>query len=69
MEKIFSVVLAAGEGKRMKSSKSKLLHKICGRTIVEWVLDAVAGARITSYNVCYTKLLRELPQNNTSIIL
>ncbi len=46
MEKIFSVVLAAGEGKRMKSSKSKLLHKICGRTIVEWVLDAVAGAGI-----------------------
>jgi bifunctional UDP-N-acetylglucosamine pyrophosphorylase/glucosamine-1-phosphate N-acetyltransferase len=34
------VVLAAGEGTRMKSSTSKLLHAICGRTLVGHVLAA-----------------------------
>jgi bifunctional UDP-N-acetylglucosamine pyrophosphorylase/glucosamine-1-phosphate N-acetyltransferase len=35
------VVLAAGEGKRMKSALPKVLHKICGRSLVECVLDPV----------------------------
>ena len=35
------IVLAAGEGTRMKSSISKVLHPIAGRTIVGHVLEAV----------------------------
>ncbi|MCW2913237.1 MAG: UDP-N-acetylglucosamine pyrophosphorylase [Actinomycetia bacterium] len=37
------VVLAAGEGKRMKSRTSKILHELCGRSMVGHVL-AAAGA-------------------------
>jgi bifunctional UDP-N-acetylglucosamine pyrophosphorylase/glucosamine-1-phosphate N-acetyltransferase len=34
------VVLAAGEGKRMKSELAKVLHAMCGRSLVEHVLIA-----------------------------
>jgi bifunctional UDP-N-acetylglucosamine pyrophosphorylase/glucosamine-1-phosphate N-acetyltransferase len=36
------VVLAAGEGTRMKSSAAKVLHKVLGRSLLEHVLKAVA---------------------------
>lgn len=42
-----AIVLAAGEGKRMKSALPKVLHVIAGRPLVSWVvqtaLDAGAG--------------------------
>lgn len=38
---ICAVVLAAGEGKRMKSKKSKLVHRLAGRPIVGWVHEAL----------------------------
>jgi len=36
------IVLAAGDGTRMKSNKAKVLHEIAGRSIIENVLAAVA---------------------------
>ena len=33
------VILAAGQGTRMKSSTPKVLHKIGGRTMLDWVID------------------------------
>jgi len=33
------VILAAGHGKRMKSAKPKVLHPVCGRPLIAWVLD------------------------------
>ena len=39
-----AIVLAAGLGTRMKSATPKVLHQICGRAIVEWVIDAAVGA-------------------------
>lgn len=36
-----ALVLAAGEGTRMKSETPKVLHRICGRPMISWVLDAV----------------------------
>lgn len=41
-----AIVLAAGEGKRMRSSLPKVLHKIAGRSMLAHVLDSVdrAGA-------------------------
>jgi bifunctional UDP-N-acetylglucosamine pyrophosphorylase / glucosamine-1-phosphate N-acetyltransferase len=36
------VVLAAGQGKRMKSDLPKVLHPVCGRPILLYVLDAAA---------------------------
>lgn len=37
-----AVVLAAGEGTRMKSSRPKPLHLLCGRAMVLHILDALA---------------------------
>src|SRR5947207_15836790 len=37
-----AVVLAAGEGTRMKSNRPKPLHLLCGRPLVLHVLDALA---------------------------
>jgi bifunctional UDP-N-acetylglucosamine pyrophosphorylase/glucosamine-1-phosphate N-acetyltransferase len=41
------VVLAAGEGKRMKSSTPKVLHPMLGRTLVGHVLNAAEAADAT----------------------
>lgn len=35
-----TLILAAGLGKRMKSKHPKVVHKICGKTMIEWVVDA-----------------------------
>ncbi|MCA1696283.1 MAG: NTP transferase domain-containing protein, partial [Actinobacteria bacterium] len=34
------IILAAGEGTRMRSSTPKMLHEICGRTMLGHVLAA-----------------------------
>lgn len=36
-----ALVLAAGEGTRMKSETPKVLHRVCGRSMISWVLDAL----------------------------
>ena len=38
------IVLAAGQGTRMKSSLPKVLHPVAGAPLVTWVVDAVLGA-------------------------
>src|SRR3712207_5400834 len=38
------VILAAGEGTRMKSAVPKVLHPICGRPMVLWVVEAASRA-------------------------
>jgi bifunctional UDP-N-acetylglucosamine pyrophosphorylase/glucosamine-1-phosphate N-acetyltransferase len=40
------IILAAGEGTRMKSSVPKVLHPICARPMLLYVLDLVKGLRI-----------------------
>ena len=39
-----AIILAAGEGKRMKSSLSKVLHKVSSQPLVKWVIDATDDA-------------------------
>jgi bifunctional UDP-N-acetylglucosamine pyrophosphorylase/glucosamine-1-phosphate N-acetyltransferase len=43
LERLAAVVLAAGEGTRMRSSRPKPLHRLVGRPMVMWVLDALSG--------------------------
>jgi bifunctional UDP-N-acetylglucosamine pyrophosphorylase/glucosamine-1-phosphate N-acetyltransferase len=38
------VILAAGQGTRMRSSVQKLLHPLCGRPIIEWPVAAARAA-------------------------
>jgi bifunctional UDP-N-acetylglucosamine pyrophosphorylase / glucosamine-1-phosphate N-acetyltransferase len=42
--KKMAIVLAAGQGKRMKSKLYKVLHSVCGKPMVSHVLDTVRGA-------------------------
>ena len=42
---LYAVVLAAGQGTRMKSDVPKVLHWIGGRTMLGWVLAAVADIK------------------------
>ncbi|MHB1711421.1 MAG: bifunctional UDP-N-acetylglucosamine diphosphorylase/glucosamine-1-phosphate N-acetyltransferase GlmU [Acidimicrobiales bacterium] len=44
---VMAVVLAAGEGTRMRSARPKPLHRLCGRPMVLHVLDALAGLSVT----------------------
>jgi bifunctional UDP-N-acetylglucosamine pyrophosphorylase/glucosamine-1-phosphate N-acetyltransferase len=39
-----AIILAAGQGKRMKSEKAKVLHEVCGQPMIRYVVDAARGA-------------------------
>ncbi len=39
------VILAAGQGTRMKSARAKVLHEVAGRPMLGWVLDAAIATR------------------------
>jgi len=41
-----TVILAAGKGARMKSKLPKVLHRICGRPMLAYVMEAVAAAGV-----------------------
>ena len=43
MGEILPIILAAGRGVRMASSMPKVLHKLLGRPILSYVIDAVRG--------------------------
>ena len=45
------VILAAGKGTRMKSSRPKVLHALAGRTLIEHVLKTVDGLRADSITI------------------
>jgi bifunctional UDP-N-acetylglucosamine pyrophosphorylase / glucosamine-1-phosphate N-acetyltransferase len=45
------VILAAGQGTRMKSSRPKVLHEIAGRALIEHVLDTAAAVSPTTTTV------------------
>ncbi|MDR1268318.1 MAG: NTP transferase domain-containing protein [Planctomycetaceae bacterium] len=45
-ENQYAVVMAAGKGTRMKSELPKVLYPVCGRPMIEYVLDALEKANI-----------------------
>jgi bifunctional UDP-N-acetylglucosamine pyrophosphorylase / glucosamine-1-phosphate N-acetyltransferase len=45
MAESFTVlIMAAGQGTRMRSRTPKVLHRVCGKPMVEWVVDAAREA-------------------------
>jgi len=46
-----AVVLAAGKGTRMKSARPKVLHELCGRPMLWWVLRALRDAGVTDVTI------------------
>ncbi|MCT1796740.1 bifunctional UDP-N-acetylglucosamine diphosphorylase/glucosamine-1-phosphate N-acetyltransferase GlmU [Helcococcus kunzii] len=49
------IILAAGEGTRMKSNISKVLHKICNKSILSYVIDASKEANFDEIYVIVGK--------------
>ncbi|MBU6452308.1 MAG: bifunctional UDP-N-acetylglucosamine diphosphorylase/glucosamine-1-phosphate N-acetyltransferase GlmU [Cyanobacteria bacterium REEB67] len=45
------VVLAAGQGKRMKSSRPKVLHDVMGKAVLSRVIDAVAAVGVEHLHI------------------
>jgi len=43
-ERFTVLLMAAGRGTRMRSALPKVLHPVCGRSMVEWVIEAARGA-------------------------
>lgn len=50
-----AIILAAGEGKRMKSSLPKVIHKICETEMVNVVIDVMRNSGIDEVNVVVGK--------------
>jgi bifunctional UDP-N-acetylglucosamine pyrophosphorylase/glucosamine-1-phosphate N-acetyltransferase len=46
-----AIVLAAGKGTRMKSAVPKVLHQLCGRPMLWWVLEALHAAGVDDVTV------------------
>ncbi len=46
MRILHAIILAAGEGTRMKSDLPKVLHPICGRPMIAYALDLAASAGV-----------------------
>src|SRR5918992_2749708 len=38
------LIMAAGKGTRMRSETPKVLHRLAGKPMVEWVIDAARSA-------------------------
>lgn len=45
MSNLCSIILAAGRGTRMRSQYPKVLHQVCGRPMIEYVLDITRSMR------------------------
>jgi bifunctional UDP-N-acetylglucosamine pyrophosphorylase/glucosamine-1-phosphate N-acetyltransferase len=43
-----AIVLAAGEGKRMRTSQPKVLHEVAGRSLLAYVLASIAEAGVSA---------------------
>ncbi|HEY2474210.1 MAG TPA: bifunctional UDP-N-acetylglucosamine diphosphorylase/glucosamine-1-phosphate N-acetyltransferase GlmU [Candidatus Cybelea sp.] len=56
---IRAVILAAGKGTRMKSARSKVLHEICGRPMLWYVIAALRGAGIDQILTVVNSELRD----------
>jgi len=47
---INAIILAAGQGTRMKSNKAKVLHQLGGKSLLQHVIDAI-NPLTTSINI------------------
>ena len=60
MEAVSAVILAAGEGTRMLSKKTKVLHEILYKPMISWVTDAAAKTGIADFCIVAGKNKDEL---------
>ena len=60
-ERFTVLVMAAGRGTRMRSSLPKVLHPVCGKPMVQWVIDAARGAGAAEV-ICVTRPGHGVPE-------
>src|SRR5207245_7845109 len=60
MPDLHVVVLAAGKGTRMKSTRPKVLHRIAGRPMIDYVLETAASLRPETMTVVVGHQAEEL---------
>lgn len=61
-----ALILAAGEGKRMKSDTPKVLHKVCGKEMVNHVIDIMRKAKMEDVNVIVGKGAEKVKEGSKS---
>lgn len=55
MNQNYAIILAAGQGTRIKSKSPKVLHKVCGKEMINHVIDTLRIANIQDINVIVGK--------------
>ncbi len=65
---ICSIILSAGKGSRMRSSIPKPLHKISGKSMLQWVIDANKSAGIKKSVIVVPNEFDKFDLNNKKLI-
>ena len=60
-----AIILAAGEGKRMNSNTHKVLHKVCGKEMINHVIDTMRSAGIEMVDVVIGRGATEVKKGTT----
>src|SRR5258708_4413231 len=71
MSDLTVVILAAGQGTRMRSRVPKMLHPLCGRPLVGWPIEAASEAGATKIVVVDSPdgaLAAHLPEEIVSVV-
>ncbi len=65
------IILAAGKGERMKSALPKVLHNICGRSMLAYVLDLAASLKprktVVVLGYKHALVAKTLPKNISAV--
>ncbi|GAA0121095.1 bifunctional UDP-N-acetylglucosamine diphosphorylase/glucosamine-1-phosphate N-acetyltransferase GlmU [Clostridium faecium] len=61
-----AIILAAGEGKRMNSNIPKVLHKVCGKEMINHVIDTLRNCDIENVNVVVGKGAEKVKEGTAS---
>lgn len=72
MTNVFAVILAAGQGTRMKSKLYKVLHPVCGKPMVEHVIDHIGSLdveRVVTVVGHGAELVKETLGNKSEYVL
>ena len=68
-----AVVLAAGEGTRMRSERPKPIHLLCGRMMVRYVLDSLSECTVDRAVIVVghgaERVTKKLQDEETSLVL
>ena len=61
-----AIILAAGEGKRMNSNIPKVMHKVCGKEMINHVIDTLRNCGIENVNVVVGKGAEKVKEGTAS---